>query len=205
MSVIVIREPGTKVRFDSSTDTWTVTAPDGRTDTARTVIDARRSDEPTVAVHGMPNFFRVPGPDVERQMRFVQRCLDMFERSGATRIEAKSRILLRRFGRSPLGDRFYLTSLPPTEDDPDLYDGPATLTLDDREIDVRVRLAGNVAAIDGHYHWRGIVRGDLPADVLKGRRTAQLSVAGKSVAAKFAEQTPWGSYTISGVGAPPYA
>jgi hypothetical protein len=204
VSVIVIRESGTRRRFDAATDSWTVTTPDGRCEIAQSVIDARRSDDPTLAVHGLPNFFRVPGPDVERQARYVQRCLDYFERSGATRIEAKSRITLRRWRPATVRDRFYLTSLP-TGDDEDLYDGPAVLGIDDQDIDVQVRLSGNLAAIDGRYHWRGTVTGDLPDGILKGKRAVTLSVTSAPVQARVVERTPWGGYTVTGDGAPPFA
>jgi hypothetical protein len=203
VSVIVIREGGAKARFDSATDTWTVTTPDGDTETARTVIKVQRSDDPTVAIHGMPNYFRVPGPDVERQTRFVQRCLDMFERSGATRIEAKSRITLRRWRRATPTDRFYLTSLPDGDDD--VYDGPAVLSVGDRDVDVRVRLCGHLAAIDGRYHWRGMVHGELPEDALKGQRNVTLSIDGTATPARLAERTPWGAHTLVGDGLPAFA
>ncbi len=202
MSVIVIREADVKARFDSATDTWTVTTPDGDINTARTVIKAHRSDDPTIAIHGLPNYFRVPGPDVERQARFVQRCLDLFDRSGATRIEAKSRIVLHRWRPNAVANRFYLTSLPPGQDD--VYDGPAVLTVGDRDVAVRVRLCGHLTAIDGRYHWRGMVNGELPEDALKGQRTVRLSIDGTSMPARLAERTPWGGHTVVGVGSPPF-
>lgn len=198
MSVIVIREAGAKARFDSATDTWTVTTPDGETDTARTVIKAHRSDDPTIAIHGMPNYFRVPGPDVERQARFVQRCLDLLERSGATRIEAKSRVVVHRWRPNAVTRRFYLTSLPPGDDD--VYDGPAVLTVGDRDVAVRVRLCGHLEAIDGRYHWRGMVSGELPEDAVSGQRDVTLCIGGTSVPARLAERTPWGGYTVVGDG-----
>jgi Domain of unknown function (DUF4873) len=202
VSVIVVREAGTKASFDSATDSWTVTTPDGHTDIARAVIKARRSDDPTVAIHGMPNYFRVPGPDVERQARFVQRCLDLLERSGATRIEAKSRIVLHRWRPATVANRFYLTHLPPGDDD--VYDGPAVLTVGNRDVDVRVRLCGHLAAIDGRYHWRGMVRGELPGDALKGRRNVTISIDGTSTPARLTERTPWGGHTLVGDGLPAF-
>ena len=45
-------------------------------------IDARRSDDDAVAVHGLPNYFRIPGPDVERQLRYVTGACDLLDRSG---------------------------------------------------------------------------------------------------------------------------
>ena len=130
MTVIVIRDAGDRARFDAATEMWTVTAPDGRSDTARTVIDARRSDDDAVAVHGLPNYFRIPGPDVERQLRYVDRCLHLLDRSGCTRMEAKSRIVVRRWRPRRVADRFYLSGSAPR--DGDLYDGPRRLPSADR-------------------------------------------------------------------------
>ena len=50
MTVIVIRDAGDKARFDAVTEMWTVTTPDGRSDTARTVIDARRRDHDFISI-----------------------------------------------------------------------------------------------------------------------------------------------------------
>lgn len=203
MTVIVIREPGEKARFDAAGDTWTVTSPDGRSDSARAVIDIRRSDDATVAVHGRPNYFRVPGPDVERQARYVQRCLDLLDRSGSTRIEAKSRITVRRWRPLRVTDRFYLSGSVPAEDG--FYDGHASVTMADRDIAVRARLGGHLAAIDGRYHWRGTLTGEFPEDALKGPRAVTLSIEGRSAQARLVERTPWGGYTVVGDGPPPFS
>ena len=203
MTAIVIRAASDKARFDAGTEMWTVTTADGGVNSAPVVIDARRSDDPTIAVHGIPNLFRIPGPHVERQTRLVQRCLDLFERCGATRIEARSRITLRRWDPLPLTGKFHLSGALPVHDD--LYEGPAVLVLPAGDIEVQARLAGHLEAIDGRYHWRGTVTGDLPADVLKGARTVTLSAAGFSAPARVVEKTPWGGYTITGTGVPPFA
>ncbi len=188
--------------FDNDTDSWTITTADGRSITAQTIIDARPSDDATVAVHGMPNLFRVPGPDRARQVQFVRRCLDLLRDSGTTRIEAKARIVLRRWlPQAPQG-RFYLTGGVPEVDD--MYRGPASVSLPDRDVDVRAQLAGHVDAIDGQYHWRGTISGDMPDDVLKGQRTVTISTTSRSVVARVVERTPWGGYTVTGVGSPPF-
>ena len=202
VTVIVIRDAADKARFDAVTEMWTVTTPDGRSDTARTVIDARRSDDDAVAVHGLPNYFRIPGPDVERQLRYVDRCLHLLDESGCTRMEARSRIVVRRWRPRRVAGRFQLSGSAPGDDD--VYDGPATLTLGGPDIEVRARLAGHLDAIDGRYHWRGTVIGDLPVDALKGQRTVTLSIDSHSAQARLAEQTPWGGYTVVGAGAPPF-
>lgn len=208
MTVIVIRETDgdgrfANARFDNATDTWTVTTADGTSSSARAVIDARHSRDDAVAVHGMPNYFRVPGPDVERQIRYVDRCLELLARSGCTRMEAKSRVVVRRWRPRRVADRFYLTRLTPSDED--LYDGPATATMGDTDIAVRARLTGHLAAIDGRYHWRGTLTGELPEDAFKGRRTVCLAIDGRTADAQLSERTPWGGYTVVGVGAPPFS
>ncbi|MCV7370446.1 DUF4873 domain-containing protein [Mycolicibacterium duvalii] len=190
--------------YDATTDMWTVRAADGDTVTARTVVDTRASFDHTVAVHGMPNYFRTPGPDVGLQTRFVARCLDLMARSEATRMEAKSRVRVRSWLPQPVAARFYLSGAAPAADD-DVYDGPVAISLDGRDIAARARLTGNLAAIDGRYHWRGTLTGDLPDDLLRSRRVVSLSVAGHEVQARVVERTPWGSLTVAGDGAPPFA
>ena len=198
MSAMVLWNDADRASFDEGSQTWTVTTADGRTETARVVIDARRSRDAAVAVHGIPNHFRIPGPDVERQTRLVQRCLDLFERSGATRIEARSRVLATRWSPLPLAQRFHLTGDVPGHDD--IYDGPATVN----GIAVQARLSGHLAAIDGRYHWRGTVSGELPAELRKGGRSITLGIDGREVPARLTETTPWGGHTVVGVGEPPF-
>ena len=202
MTVIVIRDQADHASFDAGTDTWTVTTGDGGSSSARAVIDARRSADHTVAVHGLPNYFRVPGPDVERQLRYVDRCLDLLERSGCTRMEARSRVVVRRWRPLRVADHFHFSATAPAPDD--LYDGPATLTLAGVDIAVRARLSGHLAAIDGRYHWRGTVSGALPDDAMKGQRAATLWIDGRHAAAQLSERTPWGGYTVTGLGEPPF-
>ncbi|WP_199254907.1 DUF4873 domain-containing protein [Mycolicibacterium mengxianglii] len=204
MTVLVIRNSADTARFDPATETWTVTTANGRCETAPVVIDTRPGRDDTIAVHGLPNYFRIPGPDVERQTRLVQRCLDLFARSGATRIEARSRIRVRRGLRRsrPLARQFYLSDTAPVDDDG--YDGPASVTLADGAVEVHARLCGHLDPIDGHYHWRGTVVGDLPADMLRGARTITMATPGHQAQARISEPTPWGGFTVTGVGDPPY-
>jgi hypothetical protein len=187
--------------FDNATETWTVTTADGRQVTAPVVVDARPSANRVIASHGVPNYFRIPGPDVGRQTRFVTRCLQVIERSGAARIEARPpKVLARRWG--PVASRFHLSGSHPAPDD--LYDGPATLTVGDRSIQCRVRLAGHLDAIDGRFHWQGTVFGALP-DRIGGRAAGvTLTVEDRAVPARVVEQTPWGTHMIAGVGDPPF-
>jgi hypothetical protein len=189
-------------RFDEVNHSWRVQDADGRCVTARVLIDARPSAERVIATHGLPNYFRIPGPDVARQARFVNACLDLLDRSGSTRIEARSRIVLHRWLPRSVSGRFFFSDAAPDNDD--LYEGPAVIEHSGRQIDVRARLTGHLEAIDGVYHWRGTVAGDLPDDLLKGRRAVELSISGQRSAARVVEQTPWGDYTVAGSGVPPY-
>lgn len=189
-------------RFDNATETWTVTTPGGRSVTAEIVVDARPSPDSSVAKHGVPNHFRIPGPDAGRQARYVARCLRLVERSGAGRIEAKTRIVLHRWRRQPVASRFYLSGSEPEPDE--LYDGPATLALGGRQVTGRVRLIGHLDAIDGRYHWQGTVFDALPDDAGGRAMGMTLTIADRTVAARVVEQTPWGTHMISGVGDPPF-
>jgi hypothetical protein len=84
------------------------------------------------------------------------------------------------------------------------YDGAANLRIADDDHAVRVRLTGRIDPIDGKYHWRGMVFGALPDDVLK-RPEALLTANGRTAAARLTELTPQGGYSVTGVGSPPFA
>ena len=188
--------------FDSAAETWTVTTDGGQCATARTVVDTRLSGNPVVASHGVPNYFRIPGPDVRQQVRYVARCLRMIERSGADRVEARGRIVLRRWLPQPVASRFYLSGSEPGPDD--LYDGPAVVTVSGHDIPARVRLTGHLDAIDGRYHWQGTVFDALPDSVRARSVGLALTICDRVSAARVVEQTPWGTHMISGVGEPPF-
>lgn len=187
-------------RFDGQSETWTVTTNDGRQVSAALVVDARPSRDAILATHGAPNYFRIPGPAVGRQARYVARCLRLVERSGAGRIEAKRPITLRRWRPEPVATQFYLTGAVPAPDE--LYDGQATMGIDGRDFGGRVRLIGHLDPIDGQYHWRGTFFEPLP-DASRGR-PATLTVGSRTGAARIVEQTAWGTHTVSGVGDPPF-
>lgn len=189
--------------FDSAAESWTVAAPDGTVATATVVVDARPSPNAVIASHGVPNYFRIPGPDVRRQARYVTRCLRLIERSGAARTEARSAVFLHRWRPDPVGRRFSLTGALPERDD--LYDGPATVTVGGRSVTSRVRLVGHLDAIDGLYHWQGMVFHALPDGAVGRSAGVTLTIQDRSVGAKVVEKTPWGTHTISGVGEPPFA
>lgn len=217
MSVIVIGPglpPGLEVadctvlsdkaaaQFDTATETWTVRAADGASARAAVVVDARPSPSAVVACHGVPNYFRIPGPDVRRQARYVTRCLRLIERSGAARMEARGAVVVHRWRPQPVDSRFYLTGAQPGPDD--LYDGPATVTVGGQSFPSRVRLVGHLDAIDGRYHWQGMVFQSLPDPALGRAAVLTLVIEDRTATARVVEQTPWGSHTIAGVGTPPF-
>ena len=86
----------------------------------------------------------------------------------------------------------------------DVYDGAATLRVGDADRAVRVRLTGHLDPTDGRYHWRGTVLEALPDDVLRTPRVT-LTIGERTTAARLTEKTPWGTYSVVGEGAPPFA
>jgi uncharacterized protein DUF4873 len=86
----------------------------------------------------------------------------------------------------------------------ELYDGQARICIGADERVVRARLAGHVDPIDGRYHWQGTVFDTLP----EGTRLPQpvtLSVGDVTAEARITELPPQGGYSVTGVGAPPFA
>jgi cation diffusion facilitator CzcD-associated flavoprotein CzcO len=159
-----------------------------------------------VALHGFPNYFLIGGPDVDAQARYVAECVDLMERTDSTRIE------VRRSSHKVFNERVYVRPVQPQQvisafeltsgaHRDATYEGAAMLTLAGAEHPVRVRLAGWLDPIDGHYHWQGTVFGSV---ALGQERTATLTVGERSASARIIEQTPWGTHTVAGVGAPPY-
>ncbi|BBZ30231.1 membrane protein [Mycolicibacterium madagascariense] len=97
-------------------------------------------------------------------------------------------------------------AIPAPSDDAgdDAYDGPATLRVGGTDHAVRVRLMGHLDPTDGRYHWRGTVFEALPDDVLRTPRVT-LAIGARISDARLTEKTPWGTYSIVGEGAPPFA
>ncbi|SRX93841.1 putative monooxygenase [Mycobacterium tuberculosis H37Rv] [Mycobacterium shimoidei] len=155
-----------------------------------------------VAVHGFPNYFFVSGPDSER---YVAACLQL--------MDGQSRIEVRRSSQQTFNERVYLHSPKPgaiasafdvSNPRPDgTYRGAATLTVADTSRAVRVHLIGHVDPIDGQYHWQGTVFD--PPDLLKPGRAVTLAIGNCSASARITEETPQGTHSIAGVGAPPFA
>jgi cation diffusion facilitator CzcD-associated flavoprotein CzcO len=171
-----------------------------------------------VAVHGFPNYFFITGPGRVLQAartRYVIECIGLMKATASGRIE------VRRSSQQMFNERAHLTAADPIPvasafdlsgipgENKETYDGAATLTIGDACHPVRVRLTGRLDPIDGHYHWQGTVFSSppdaLPEEALKQSRAATLTVGGLSAPARIVEQTPWGTHSIAGVGAPPYA
>jgi cation diffusion facilitator CzcD-associated flavoprotein CzcO len=168
-----------------------------------------------VALRGLPNYFFVSGPDVDAKAGYIAKCVGRMERTASTRIE------VRRSSQQVFNERSYVSAAQPhrvvsafdlsssARGDDETYDGAATLTIAGIEHPVRVRLAGHLDPIDGRYHWQGTVfgssSGPLPDEALKQARTATLTVGAHSASGRVIERTPWGTHTVAGVGAPPYA
>ncbi|WP_236984420.1 MULTISPECIES: DUF4873 domain-containing protein [Mycobacterium] len=166
-----------------------------------------------VAVHGFPNYFFLAGPDVAAQARYIARCLATMERTGSRRIEVRrstqqvfnERAQLGPFSPpAPTGafETFELSSGAP--DYEDTYDGAATLEIGGTRHSVRVRLVGHLDPLDGNYHWQGTLFDAPPDDSLTKARAGTLTVGQRSAAARIVEKTPWGTHSVTGVGAPPY-
>lgn len=171
-----------------------------------------------MTVHGLPNYFAVTGRGarVEQQLGYVVEALKLMARRRSTRIEVRrstqavfndlltARTDLRAWRlRRPTRKAFDLSSFIGVENE--IFDGPATLRVGDDRHDVKVRLTGHLDPIDGRYHWQGLILDVLPEDLLGGTRTVSLTVGEHTADARIAERTPWGSYSVVGVGSPPFA
>jgi cation diffusion facilitator CzcD-associated flavoprotein CzcO len=166
-----------------------------------------------VALHGFPNYFMLSGREFPAAVRYVVECLRLMD--GHTRIEVRysterlfnERVHLRQPSHRLVASAFDLApDLSSSDGLPDdTYGGPATLTLADTCLHVRVRLTGHIDPIDGRYHWQGTVFDHLPPDLLASARSVNLSVGKRSASARITEETPQGTHSIVGVGAPPFA
>jgi cation diffusion facilitator CzcD-associated flavoprotein CzcO len=170
-----------------------------------------------VAVHGFPNYFFITGPDIGAQARYVVECVGVMQRVGINRIEVRrstEQVFNERVYAQPARphrvSRAFETFASPSRgrdagENQETYDGAATLTIAGTGHPVRVRLTGHLDPIDGHYHWQGTVFGSLPDETLRQTRAATLSVGERSAPARIVEKTPWGTHSVAGIGAPPYA
>jgi hypothetical protein len=206
--------------FDEARHTWTLQTRGG--DRYDTSIEIAYGEAPVVegmlpylgvAVHGLPNQFFVPGPDVRSQQQYIAACLNAMAHTGSTRIEVRrstQRTYTNRYKpgaainwrrmRQKIRSVFDLSSL--TGDDDGVYDGQAIIHIGDDGHDARVRLTGYVEPIDGRYHWQGTVFGDLPEAKLP--QAVTVTVGERTAEARIVERTPQGVYSVVGVGAPPF-
>jgi hypothetical protein len=161
-----------------------------------------------VALHGLPNYFVVGGPEFDAALRRIAQCLDLVK--GQARIEVRrstqhvfnERIHLHRPSHRVSASAFDLSSAIGVHDE--MYEGPAILTGAESYQQVRVRLSGHIEPVDGHYHWQGMIFDQIP-DCLARARAVSLTVGERSAPARITEKTPQGTYSIAGVGAPPFA
>jgi hypothetical protein len=210
--------------FDESTHTWTVRTGRGERHRARIVIAANgKAPQVTrdhvdllpylgVAVHGVPNYFVLTGPDVVQQKQYIAECLERMKRRGSTRIEVRystQRVFNERARkpdwrrmRDKIASAFDFGSLAGIEDE--VYDGPATARAEGRDHDVRVRLTGRVEPIDGRYHWQGTVF-DYALETDRLPKAVTLTIGGRAAEGRLTERTPQGGYSVVGVGVPPFA
>jgi hypothetical protein len=138
-------------------------------------------------------------------------CLQLMGRMQATRIEVRrsseqvfnERVNLRPPQPHPVGHAYDLSSGADWSEH--TYDGEATLTIDDGDHQVHVRLTGHVDPLDGKYHWQGTVFDPLPSEVLRRTQQVTLDAGAGRAAARVTEQTAQGLHSIAGVGAPPFA
>ncbi|MFB1295006.1 DUF4873 domain-containing protein [Mycobacterium sp. pW049] len=212
--------------FDEASHTWTVGGHQARVVIATdgSLPPVGRTDGPRpylgVAVHGVPNWFLVTGPDVAAQKSYIAKCLDHMGRSDATRIEVRagtqrlyddrSRGQTRRGGHywRKVGRRIpsaFEVRSPGFDEGPDgtVFDGAATVVVGDRIHDVQVRLTGQIHPIDGHYHWQGTV---LATDIdVRLPQEVTVVVGERSARGRLTERTPWSTFSVVGLGAPPFA
>jgi hypothetical protein len=160
-----------------------------------------------VAVHNFPNYFTVCGPDFAAAMRYIVGCLQLLGRHRRIEVRRSSqgvfneRVHLRRPSWQLETSAFELSSSSEANDDS--YDGPATLSAADTIEHVRVALTGHIEPIDGQYHWQGTVFDALPASLVRARALT-VTVGERTSAGRITEQTPQGTHSIAGVGAPPF-
>jgi len=165
-----------------------------------------------VAVHGFPNYFTLRGPDspvgdsdtvMDQQLRYIVECLQEMRRRDSTRIEVRrsaQQLFTERARVKPPRRAFDRGE---SDENHQVYDGPATLTLGSEDHGVRVRLTGHLDPIDGKYHWQGTIFG-VTGNFPRGSRPITISTDTHTADARITERTPWGSYSIAGVGTPPY-
>ncbi len=210
--------------FDEATHTWTLPTCRARVVISDQIRSGREDLTPYlgVAVHGVPNYFMVTGAEdvAEARLDYIAGCLELMRRTDSTRIavlfSTQRMFHLRRKDKTDPADAAYwrrMRGLAPTAFDlssnvgvdDDLYDGAAMIRIGDDERRVRVRLSGRLDPIDGRYHWQGTIFGALPDELLKQAQPVTVTIGDRTAEGRVTERTPQGSYSVVGVGSPPYA
>lgn len=86
------------------------------------------------------------------------------------------------------------------------YRGPATLIVDESELDVTVTLRGYFEPIDGFYHWYGRIDADDELTSLLGgkNKPAVLRTPDGEAPGQLSDPDTWGRYRITGTSRPPF-
>jgi hypothetical protein len=92
------------------------------------------------------------------------------------------------------------------EHDEEGYEGPATLIVDESELDVSVVLRGYFEPIDGFYHWYGRIQTNDELSALLGgkNKAAVLRTTGGEAVGQLSYPDTWGRYRIAGTSRPPF-
>jgi hypothetical protein len=215
--------------FDESTHTWTLPTGSDQSYRARIIIsDQPRvgADDPVpylgVAVHGVPNYFTVTGaqPADDARLRYIAEVVKLMTRRGKTRIEVRrstQRMFHDRSRAKPDNPNVSywrrMRDLAPSAYDmsshvgieDEIYDGKASIRIGGDEHSARVRLSGHLDPIDGRYHWQGTVFEVDLGEVLKRSQAVTVTVGSRSAEGRITERSPQGSYSVVGVGVPPFA
>lgn len=93
-----------------------------------------------------------------------------------------------------------------TVDHDEDYAGPATITIDRKDVPVEVRLIAVHQPVDGKLHWSGRIEADKALHALLNGTNADVRVAtpGGEADGKVGDPDPWGRYRVSGTGQPPF-
>jgi Domain of unknown function (DUF4873) len=91
-------------------------------------------------------------------------------------------------------------------DEEEGYQGPATLIVEESEVDVTVTLRGYFEPIDGFYHWYGrIDASEELTNLLAGKnKPAVLRTPDGESAGQLSDPDTWGRHRIAGTSRPPF-
>ncbi|WP_216214291.1 DUF4873 domain-containing protein [Amycolatopsis aidingensis] len=92
------------------------------------------------------------------------------------------------------------------EDHEDGYTGPATLLVEETELEVEVELRGHFQPIDGYYHWYGRVKANERLSTLAGgrKKPAEIRTPEGSAKGEVSDPDPWDRYRLTGTSTPPF-